>query len=76
MRLVTALRHGAIDVVITTDGGPLFDSKVLPLWSERILVVLPEGHPLATQKSIYWTDLRNETVLLSHYDPGRNLRIF
>ena len=73
MRLVTALRNGAIDVVIATDAGPLFESKVLPLWSERILVALPEGHQLATKQSIYWTDLRNETVLLSQYDPGREL---
>ena len=36
MRLVTALRNGAIDVVIATDAGPLFESKALPLWSERI----------------------------------------
>jgi DNA-binding transcriptional LysR family regulator len=73
MRLVTALRNGAIDVVIATDAGPLFESKVLPLWSERILVALPEGHQLAAKKSTYWTDLRNETVLLSQYDPGREL---
>jgi DNA-binding transcriptional LysR family regulator len=45
----------------------------LPLWSERVLVALPEGHQLAGKKAIYWTDLRNETVLLSHYDPGREL---
>jgi DNA-binding transcriptional LysR family regulator len=59
MRLMTALRNGAIDVVIATDAGPLFDSKVLPLWSERILVALPEGHQLATKKSIYWTTRRS-----------------
>jgi DNA-binding transcriptional LysR family regulator len=73
MRLVTALRNGAIDIVIATGAGPVFDSKELPLWSERILVALPEGHPLAERKTIYWTDLRNETVLLSQYDPGREL---
>jgi len=73
MRLVTALRNGAIDVVIATDGGHVFDSSTFPLWSERILVALPEGHPLAAKKAIYWTDLRNETVLLSQYDPGREL---
>ncbi|HWL74661.1 MAG TPA: LysR family substrate-binding domain-containing protein [Burkholderiaceae bacterium] len=73
MRLVTALRNGAIDVVIATDGGHVFDSNALPLWSERVLVALPEGHQLAGKKAIYWTDLRNETVLLSHYDPGREL---
>jgi DNA-binding transcriptional LysR family regulator len=73
MRLVTALRNGAIDVVIATDWGHVFDSNALPLWSERVLVALPEGHQLAGKKAIYWTDLRNETVLLSHYDPGREL---
>jgi DNA-binding transcriptional LysR family regulator len=73
MRLISALRNGAIDIVIATDGGPEFDDKVLPLWSERILVALPEGHHLAAKKAVYWTDLRSETVLLSHYDPGREL---
>jgi len=72
-RLVTALRNGALDIVIATGGIPLLDTKVLPLWSERILVALPERHPLAANDTIYWTDLRSETVLLSHYDPGREL---
>jgi hypothetical protein len=43
MRLVSALRNGAIDVVIATDGGSVFGGTVMPLWSERILVALPEG---------------------------------
>jgi DNA-binding transcriptional LysR family regulator len=73
MRLVTALRNGAIDIVIATGAGPVFDSKALPLWSERILIALPEDHPLTARKSIYWTDLQNETILLSQYDPGREL---
>ena len=71
MRLVTALRNGAIDIVIVTGEAPLFDNNTLPLWSERILVALPEGHRLADEDTIYWTDLRDETVLLSQYDPGR-----
>lgn len=72
-RLVTALRNGALDIVIATGGSPLFDSRVLPLWSERILIALPEGHSLASRDTIYWTDLRAETVLLSQYDPGQEL---
>src|SRR5882757_4337397 len=58
-RLVTALRNGALDIVIATGGIPLLDTKVLPLWSERILVALPERHPLAANDTIYWTDLRS-----------------
>jgi DNA-binding transcriptional LysR family regulator len=73
MRLAGALRNSAIDIVIATGGGVAFDSKTLPLWSERILVALPESHPLATREAIYWTDLRKETILLSQYDPGREL---
>jgi DNA-binding transcriptional LysR family regulator len=41
------------------------------LWSERVLVVLPHDHSLAARETIYWTDLRGEMVLLSHYDPGQ-----
>ncbi|MFX9081460.1 LysR substrate-binding domain-containing protein, partial [Acinetobacter baumannii] len=51
----------------------LLDSNTTSLWSERILVVLPSDHLLAAREVIYWTDLRDQTVLLSHYDPGREL---
>jgi DNA-binding transcriptional LysR family regulator len=45
----------------------------MPLWSERVMVTLPQDHPLAARDTIYWTDLRNETLLLGQYDPGREL---
>lgn len=72
-RLTTALRNGVIDVIIVTGDPQPFDSKTTPLWSERILVVLPGDHPLAAREAIYWTDLLDQTLLLSHYDPGRDL---
>jgi len=72
-RLATALRNGVIDVSIITGDPQPSDSKTTPLWSERILVVLPNDHPLAAREIIYWTDLRDQTVLLSHYDPGHEL---
>lgn len=71
--LATALRNGTADVVIVTGGVPLQDNNVRPLWSERILVSLPEDHVLAAGAVVYWTDLRNEIVLLSQHDPGREL---
>jgi DNA-binding transcriptional LysR family regulator len=70
-RLITALRNGALDIAVVTGDAPLQDNHTLSLWSERTLVALPEGHSLADRDAIYWTDLRSETVLLSHYDPGR-----
>lgn len=72
-RLATALRNGTVDILVVTGDVPLPDNNVHPLWSERILVCLPEDHVLATRPVVYWTDLRNETVLPSQYDPGREL---
>jgi hypothetical protein len=44
------------------------------LWSERIIVALPEDHPLATNEIIYWTDLKRERFLLSERDPGPEIQ--
>ncbi|MBR1146151.1 LysR family transcriptional regulator [Bradyrhizobium sp. AUGA SZCCT0431] len=68
--LMNALRSGTLDVLIVTGDLPSLDTKNLKLWSERILVSLPEDHPLAARDVIYWTDLRNETVLHSQNDPS------
>ena len=73
VRLVTALRNGALDISIVTSEQPLLGNQSMPLWSERILLALLEGHPLASKDAVYWTDLGGETVLLSQYDPGREL---
>ena len=64
MRLVTALRNGVIDIAIVTGETPLLDSNAMPLWSERTMVALPEDHRLSANETVYWTDLRTETVLL------------
>ncbi|KJC60344.1 LysR family transcriptional regulator [Bradyrhizobium sp. LTSPM299] len=73
VRLVSAVRNGTVDVVISPDRIRSTDCKILSLWSERILLSLPENHALTARETVYWTDLRSETVLLSQYDPGREL---
>ncbi|WP_315835320.1 LysR family transcriptional regulator [Bradyrhizobium prioriisuperbiae] len=70
-RLITALRNGALDIAIVTGDAPILDNRARSLWSERTLVALPEGHSLANREAVYWTDLRSETVLVSHRDLGR-----
>jgi DNA-binding transcriptional LysR family regulator len=45
----------------------------MPLWSERILVAVPEGHALAEREPVHWIDLREEKILLSRRDPGPEL---
>ncbi|MGY8706067.1 LysR family transcriptional regulator [Bradyrhizobium sp. 18BD] len=73
LRLMSALRSGTLDVVVSPGRLLAKDAKAQTLWSERILVSLPQDHRLAGRDVVYWTDLCNETVLLSQYDPGREL---
>jgi DNA-binding transcriptional LysR family regulator len=72
-QLAAALRNGVLDVLIVTGSVPIVGGNTLALWSERILAVLHEDHPLTSRKVVYWTDLRDETVLLSQCDPGREI---
>ncbi|WP_426411668.1 LysR family transcriptional regulator [Bradyrhizobium ganzhouense] len=73
-RLMDSVRIGTIDVAVVPGGHTLSGQKRLPVWSERILIVLPKDHPLLIRDAIHWTDLHNETVLLSQRDPGSDLK--
>jgi hypothetical protein len=46
----------------------------MSLWSERIVVALPEGHRLADGETTYWTDMKGETLLTSRHDPGPEIQ--
>ena len=61
-RLLMALRNSAVDVAIVTGETALSENGWMPLWSERILIVLPESHRLASAKVINWTELKGETL--------------
>jgi DNA-binding transcriptional LysR family regulator len=69
-RLTTALRNGVIDAAIVTGERALLGSRSTPLWSERILVVLPSNHRLVGNQTVSWTDLGTEVLLLGRRDPG------
>ncbi|AZI36095.1 hypothetical protein NT2_04_02400 [Caenibius tardaugens NBRC 16725] len=68
-----ALHAGVIDLAVVT--GDLADPAIKrrSLWSERVMVALPEGHPLAEAERVYWHDLRRETFVLGTQDPGPDL---
>jgi DNA-binding transcriptional LysR family regulator len=67
-RLTRRLQNGTLDIVISP-GKLAIECKSVALWSERVLIALPEDHALATRETIYWTDLNSETILMSRYDP-------
>ena len=67
-RLSMRLQHGTLDIIIAPGKLP-FECKRIALWSERVLIALPDSHRLSSRDVIYWTDLRSETLLMSQYDP-------
>jgi DNA-binding transcriptional LysR family regulator len=73
-RLFSELKTGSIDLAIVTGDPKGHDGEFMPLWSERIIVALPEAHLLAANVFIYWTDLKSEQFVLSRRDPGPDIQ--
>jgi DNA-binding transcriptional LysR family regulator len=63
-KLFTGLQARIVDAAITpaliTEAGITKRS----LWTERLMVVVPEGHRLNEADTIHWTDLRHEVFVL------------
>jgi len=65
--LVKAVMDGYLDMAIVAS--PVTDARaaVEPLFTEHLLLAVPEKHPLAAQSTVTGADLKNETfVLLGH----------
>jgi DNA-binding transcriptional LysR family regulator len=45
----------------------------VPLWPERVMVVLPGGHVLAESEQVYWSDLKREVIVMPRDGTGANL---
>jgi DNA-binding transcriptional LysR family regulator len=63
-RMLGGLQTRIIDVAI--HAGDLTDVGVSKraLWSERLMLALPEAHTLIDAETIHWTDLRREVFVL------------
>ncbi|WP_050418930.1 LysR family transcriptional regulator [Bradyrhizobium tropiciagri] len=70
-RIATTPMKGTPDIVIAPGEPFALDSGSFPLWSERVLLSVPQSHPLASRDFVYWTALRHETLLLSDHALGR-----
>jgi DNA-binding transcriptional LysR family regulator len=68
--LLSDLANSAIDVAFVADGSSRWGGQSLPVWSERVVIALPEGHPLSERGAVQWSDLRQEVLLLPLRGPG------
>lgn len=72
--LMGGIENGLLDIVIMTGEVLYRGVKSRPLWSERILIAMPEGHTLTTRDRLDWMDLNGERFLLTERDPGPETR--
>lgn len=67
---VMQLRDDRLDVAFVAGSPELPDCHSRPIWTEPLVAVLPEGHPLASQSAVTWADLAGETFLVRHGGTG------
>src|SRR5260370_6325984 len=67
-RLIASLKRKEIDIVIIAGKVDRMIGDAMSLWSERIMVAVPQEHPLAAHSRIHWQDLKAERFLLSSQD--------
>ncbi|MCW8057256.1 LysR family transcriptional regulator [Agrobacterium tumefaciens] len=75
IELTAAALSGAIDVaIILGDAGKCEVLDSVALWSEHLVVALPETHRLVDRPFIYWPELKGERFLISRHEPGLDIR--
>ncbi|KHJ53883.1 LysR family transcriptional regulator [Aureimonas altamirensis] len=72
--LIAGLNAGKLDAAILLgDSGRCPTLQTVHLWSEHLVVALPEGHRLAEKPVVFWPDLKGERFLVGHHDPGPDI---
>lgn len=71
---IAAVRQLRLDVAFVTGTSAWLDCETAYLWSERIFVVLPNDHPLTYKGELAWSDLANETFIVSSSAPGPEIQ--
>jgi DNA-binding transcriptional LysR family regulator len=72
--LMSDLANSVIDVAFVADHDLRWNGKSLSVWSERVVVALPEAHALSGRDALHWHDLKSELLLLPQRGPGPEFR--
>ncbi len=68
--LFSDLARSAVDIAYVVDENLRWDGKSLSIWSERVVVAVPESRPLANRHAVYWSAPREKIFLLPQRGPG------
>jgi len=71
-----ALRERRIDVALLTSHTLWPEAIAEPLFRERLVVAIPDKHPLSSHETLDWRSLRKETFLVQGWDNSQSAREF
>jgi len=71
--MITLVREGALDVAFIVGAVNAPDCHCRELWSEQIMIALPEGHFLVEQEIITWSDLVDEIFIVRLGGSGQKI---
>lgn len=72
--VLDSVREGAVDFGIVTEPSSTEDLHAEPILDDPFVLVLPRGHELARSRSVQWSALDGQTlVLLDHASGSRRL---
>ena len=71
--LISALSNSMVDLAFVVEGNGQWGGKSLAVWSERVVVALPDEHQLNSAEVLQWSDLRGEVILQPKRGPGLEL---
>jgi DNA-binding transcriptional LysR family regulator len=67
---VALIRKGHLDVAFVMGLPVVPNCETARFWTERLFVVLPEGHTLCAREEIEWKAFRDDQFILRESDPG------
>lgn len=67
---IMQLRAARLDIVFVAGTPDLPDCHSRPIWTEPLVAVLPDRHPLSRRPVVTWADLADETFLVRHGGTG------
>ncbi|MFZ2872684.1 LysR family transcriptional regulator [Zavarzinia compransoris] len=74
--LVRAIERQELDVAFVCDGSAAPGCETVPLWLERLFVVMPAGELLSEKAEIRWQDLEGQHFIVSDTEPGCRMHEF
>lgn len=68
--LVRGVERQELDVAIVGDGPAAPGCERVPLWQERVFVIMPAGELLSEKPEIQWEDLEGQHFVVNDTEPG------